>query len=409
MQSQGFVPGEVDASSDIAHRAHVILTSALYFPNVGGVENSLRHLALELRGLGYRPWILTSSGGMEPRQKRLLACSRVSGIPILRYRFSSIFPVRVFRAWRAARTLAERTDAKSAIARDHAGALAVAAAGLHGVYLVPGIVATQHRPAGFNVLRWLNHFASVSGQKLAFRIIDRVAVFSSFMRKSVSAAGGLENIETVRPGVDSGRFHPVRREVAFATRRELGIPEEARVAVSVGRMAALKRYDLLIDAIATLGSHWHLLLVGDGPHEGRLRRLAMERGASPRIHFVGRTLVPQRYLACADVFVLSSDHETFGQVLIEAMACGLPVAAFDPSIPEVNTATREIVPEEWLFMASRLDSSHLAGAIEDAVSIPLQRHEIAEWTTAHFSWRKLATDLLQLTGESGSRNVGGSP
>jgi len=403
------VPGEVDASINIARRAHVILTSALYFPHVGGVENSLRHLALELRSLGYRPWILTSSGGMKPGQKRLLACSRVAGIPVLRYRFSSIFPIRVFRAWRAARTLAKRTHAKSAIARDHAGALAISTAGFHGVYLVPGIVATQHRPAGFNVLRWLNHIASVSGQKLAFRIIDRVAVFSSYMRESVRAAGGPENIETVRPGVDSGRFHPIRREVAVATRRDLGVPEEARVAVSVGRMAALKRYDLLIDAIATLGSDWHLLLVGDGPHEDELRRLAMEKGATPRIHFVGRTLVPQRYLACADVFVLSSDHEAFGQVLIEAMACGLPVAAFDPSIPEVNTATREIVPEEWLFLASRLDSSDLAGAIEKAVLIPVKRDEIAEWTTAHFSWRTLATDLLEMTGESASRNVGGSP
>jgi 1,2-diacylglycerol 3-alpha-glucosyltransferase len=387
----------------------VVLTSALYFPNVGGVENSLRHLAVELRGLGYRPWVLTSSGGLGSRQEPPLTCTRIDGIPVLRYRFSSLFPIRLFRAWVAARTLTRRTGASRAIARDHAGSVAVAAAGLSGVYLVPGIVADQHRPSGFNVLRWLNHFASVLGQRVAFRTIDRVAVFSTFMESSVRASGGPEDIQMVRPGVDPSRFHPGSIQHAAAARGELGVPEQARVAISVGRLSAQKRFDLLVHSMASFSEDWHLVLVGDGPQEAMLQDLAVKLGIGDRVHFVGRTPEPERYLGCADVFVLSSDYEPFGQVIIEAMACGLPVAAFDPSIPEVNTATREIVPEEWLFLASRLDSSDLAGAIEDAVSIPVQRHEIAEWTTAHFSWRKLAMDLLQMTGESASRNVGGSP
>ena len=396
------MPRQADATKDLTVREHVVLTSALYFPNVGGVENSLRHLALELRSLGYRPWILTSSGGMEPGQKRLLACSRVDGIPVLRYRFSSLFPVRTFRAWRAARTLAKRTDAKSAIARDHAGAVAVAAAGLYGVYLVPGIVAAQHRPAGFNVLRWLNHFASVSGQKLAFRIIDRVAVFSSFMRSSVRAAGGPETLQMVRPGVDAARFHPVSDDGSAATRRELGIPEQACVAISVGRLSSQKRFDLLVRAMASLSDDWHLVLVGDGPHDAMLKGLAMDQGLDQRIHFVGRSPTPERYLGCGDVFVLSSDYEPFGQVLIEAMACGLPVAAFDPALREVNTATTEIVPQEWLALAPRLESPDLAREIEAAASLRGQRNEIAEWTTAHFSWRKLALDLLPVEEEPSS-------
>jgi len=386
----------------------VVLTSALYFPNVGGVENSLRHLALELRMLGYRPWILTSSGGLENRQEPLLVCTRIDGIPVLRYRFSPVFPIRVFRAWIAAVTLTRRTSATSAIARDHAGAVAVVAAGLSGVYVVPGIVAEQHRPSGFNVLRWLNHFASVAGQRIAFRMTDRVAVFSTFMRGSVRAAGGPEQVELVRPGVDPLRFHPVSSAVSEATRRELGIPKDARVAVSVGRMAALKRFDLLIEAVANLSENWHLILVGDGPHEAILKRIATEQGIGQRVHFIGRTPVPETYLRCGDVFVLSSDKEAFGQVLIEAMACGLPVAAFDPSIPQVNTATTEIVPEEWLALASRLEGSSLAGAIEKAATVGNERDEIAEWTTAHFSWRVLAEELLLLSElRSPMHQVGG--
>ena len=339
---------------------------------------------------------------METGQKRLLACTRVGGIPVLRYRFSSRFPIRAFRAWRAVRTLSKRTGARSAIARDHAGAVAIAAAGLHGVYLVPGIVATQHRPSGFNALRWLNHFASVSGQKLAFRIIDRVAVFSSFMRRSVRAAGGPATLQMVRPGVDASRFHPVSHDVSAATRRELGVTEQARVAVSVGRLSSQKRFDLLVTAMATLSDDWHLVLVGDGPHEAMLTGLASEQGVAHRIHFVGRTPTPERYLGCGDVFVLPSDYEPFGQVLIEAMACGLPVAAFDPALREVNTATTEIVPEEWLALAPRLESPDLARAIEAAASLRGERNEIAEWTTAHFSWRRLALDLLHLEEEPSS-------
>ena len=386
-------------------KGHVVLTSALYYPNVGGVENSLRHLAQELRGIGYRPWILTSSGGVVDRQRHMLRCLRIDGIPVLRYRYSPIFLVRVFRAWRAARTLARRTGAKSAIARDHAGALAVAAVGLQGVYLVPGIAAVQHSPTGPNVLRWLNHQVSVLSQRLAFHLIDRLAVFSAFMRQSVVLAGGPSDIQMVRPGVDPGRFRPMTRDAAGHTRDQLGIPAGARVAVSVGRFSVHKRFDLLVRAIAQMRVDWHLVLVGDGPKEAALKDLAEEVGAAGRIHFVGRTSEPERYLGCSDVFVLSSNHETFGQVLIEAMACGLPVAAFDPANPEVNTATAEIVPDGWLFLASQLEPTDLAEAIERATRVQDERDAIAIWTREQFSWRKLALDLQQLLQESAPRRA----
>ena len=359
--------------------------------------------------MGYRPWILTSSGGVADGQSQLLSCVRIDGIPVLRYRFSPIFPVRVFRACCAARTLARRTGATSAIARDHAGALAVAAVGLRGVYLVPGIAAVQHRPTGSNALRWLNHYASVLSQRLAFRMIDRVAVFSAFMGASVLRAGGPREIQMVRPGVDPARFRPSSSDAARRIRENLGIPWGARVAVSVGRLSDQKRFDLLVRAIATMGDEWHLILVGDGPREAALKNLAGEVGAAERMHFVGRSPAPERYLGCGDVFVLSSDYEPFGQVLVEAMACGLPVAAFDPTNPAVNTATAEIVPDRWLALAAQLEPADLAESVQRAGRVRDGRDEIAAWAREQFSWRRLALDLLQSPGESAPCTREGPP
>jgi len=127
-------------------------------------------------------------------------------------------------------------------------------------------------------------------------------------------------------GVDAEVFHPQRRRDWL--RQRLGLPPSTRVLVYAGRFAGEKNLPVLLEAFAHLGSPYHLLLIG-GEHEGH-------PGANV-------TMLPYRrdsielaeWVASADALVHAGTKETFGLVLLEAMACGRPVvAARAGAIPE---------------------------------------------------------------------------
>lgn len=101
--------------------------------------------------------------------------------------------------------------------------------------------------------------------------------------------------------------------------------------ISVGRLAKQKRPDLLLEAVRTLLDERpvELHLVGAGPLEAELRDQAHRLGIENKVHFHGFVHDPSRLVADADVFVLASDYEGFGNVLVEALATGIPVVATD--------------------------------------------------------------------------------
>lgn len=145
-------------------------------------------------------------------------------------------------------------------------------------------------------------------------------------RRDVMAMGANE-VEVWGRGVDAEVFSPARRS---ATLREAYGLTNAFTFVHVGRLAAEKGIDTILDAFAiasqSLPEHAiHLMIAGVGPCEARLRARA------PRyVTFLGylkrTTLLPGLY-ASSDAFVFSSLTETLGLVVLEAMACGLPVIA----------------------------------------------------------------------------------
>lgn len=120
--------------------------------------------------------------------------------------------------------------------------------------------------------------------------------------------------------------------VSGASRDELGVPRDAFVMVSVGRLVARKSAVQLVHALAACArADAHLLVVGDGPDTALLRSAAAAAGASARVHLLGRVSDARKYqaLAAADIFVSTSQHEGFGLVFLEAMAFGLPVVCYD--------------------------------------------------------------------------------
>jgi len=140
-------------------------------------------------------------------------------------------------------------------------------------------------------------------------------------------------IEVVPNGIDLDRFRfdPVQR---LRTRQRLGLPEGAYVVGGIGRLAAGKRFDVLIRALTQLPDDYWLLLVGGGTEENLLRRTAHECGVADRVLFTGeRPYVPDgspgpdlpSLTAAMDLLASPCPEEAFGLAVVEGLASGLPV------------------------------------------------------------------------------------
>jgi glycosyltransferase involved in cell wall biosynthesis len=100
--------------------------------------------------------------------------------------------------------------------------------------------------------------------------------------------------------------------------------------LTVGRLKPAKNYPLLLNAFARISDlNARLMILGEGPLRKQLERQVRELGIAERVIMPGSFPDPWPFYASADLFVLSSDYEGFGNVLIEAMAAGVPVVSTD--------------------------------------------------------------------------------
>lgn len=152
--------------------------------------------------------------------------------------------------------------------------------------------------------------------------------------------------------------------------------ERPKRIIAMGRLTRQKGFDLLLSAwsrIAARYPDWQLEIWGEGTEEQSLRRQAQHAGISSQVLLRGLTHTPDRELASAQIFILSSRWESFGNVIVEAMACATPVISFDcPSGPRTILShhhTGVLVPPE--------DIEELSAAIAALIDNPQQRQKLA--------------------------------
>jgi alpha-1,6-mannosyltransferase len=161
-------------------------------------------------------------------------------------------------------------------------------------------------------------------------------LYNRFERTLVPSAGlsallrtwGLENVETLELGVDTGIFFP-DAEGGTAARRRLGWPEGRQVLLYVGRLNPDKNVRRLLETFSLLHERFpgrfHLAVVGDGMLRGSLQRLAEETASVSWLPYCNGARELTDIYRAADLFVHPGVKETFGLVTLESQACGTPV------------------------------------------------------------------------------------
>ncbi len=178
--------------------------------------------------------------------------------------------------------------------------------------------------------------ALVGGLRAALQGASRVFAVSDSLRRVALGLGiAPDRVRVVGNGVDLARFQPMPRAEA---RRQLQLPADAKVLVTVGALVERKGFHRVIELLPALrAAHPGLtyLVVGGASPEGdisaQLRQQVQTLGLTEAVRFLG-PLAPEALrvpLSAADLFVLPTRNEGWANVLLEAMACGLPVVASD--------------------------------------------------------------------------------
>jgi glycosyltransferase involved in cell wall biosynthesis len=217
---------------------------------------------------------------------------------------------------------------------------------------------------------------------LTFKRSSQAIALSTEVARVLRTKGYKGPITYLPFGIDPKNFYPKSNRTTL--RRDLGLSEELVIGY-VGRLVEEKGVQVLLKAVAALEQradlpYWKLILVGAGDYQLELERMAKELKLEGRVKFLG-TMPHARvadYLNCLDLLVLPSLttprwKEQFGRIIIEALACGVPVVGSDSGeIPYLLKATGGglVTPEGGV--------SELCEALAQLLAQPALRYELAE-------------------------------
>jgi glycosyltransferase involved in cell wall biosynthesis len=207
-----------------------------------------------------------------------------------------------------------------------------------------------------------------------------------------------EHIRVIHNGVDTTRFAPATLPERAMIRGELGIAPADIAIMSVASLKPLKRIDALVKAAAALaksGLALRVIVVGDGPERARLEALASDLGIAAQVSFLGLRDDVDRVLKAGDVLVLASRTEAFPNVVLEAMATGLPVITTD-----VGSVREMVEPGASALIVPAGDDDALAGALKKLSSDAALRSKLGrrgrEIVDERFRFDKMCIEREQL-------------
>ena len=371
-------------------RLRVAMVTETYPPEINGVAMTIGRAVGALQARDHQVQLIRprqrADGAPLPAQEPLEQVLR-PGIPIPRYAGLNMgLPAKrlLLRLW----TL-RRPDVAHIATEGPLGWSAMAAARKLGIPVLAGFHTNFHSYSRHYGLGWLKK--PIHAYLRKFHNQARLTVVPTRALRDELTRQGYRNIEVLARGVDAELFSPVHRSEDL--RREWGVGPDDLVVIYVGRVAPEKNLPLLLRAFAAIARHRpdaRLVLVGDGPDAAALR------ASHPQfIHAGPRTgLDLSRHYASADLFLFPSLTETFGNVVLEAMASGLATLAYDYA-----AATEHLRHEDNGLVAPFGDE---AAFIALAERLAAQPGDIPKWaarareTALAISWEGIHDRLEQL-------------
>ncbi|WP_353814438.1 glycosyltransferase family 4 protein [Agromyces sp. SYSU T00266] len=306
---------------------------------------------------------------------------------------------------RARRFLAERPDAVSFTHNDVMTG---------DVYVNHGLLQAAMRARGNYAWRMVRnpvHLFTALRDRIRYRGRTHRAVVALTAQEAQllgDVYGRVRPPVTVIPnGVDTERFRPRDAAGRAAVRAELGIADDATVAIFIGHEFERKGLHLAIEALRTAAGVVLLVVGGSADMIRRARAQARRAGVVDRVVFAGERPDPVPLLGAADVLVLPSAYEANALVVLEALACGVPVVStrvgFAPDIV-VDGENGFLVAREVAPIAARLaEFDGLDPTIRDAWRARARR------TAEQHSWREVAARYLELARSIEAQKATGRP
>lgn len=362
----------------------IAIVTENFLPKLDGVTRTLAMTLEHLHRHGHRALVMGPTHAVRRYEGALVL--RAPGIPLPFYpEIRLLFPPRRFK--RALERF--RPDVVHVVDPMAMGAVGVSWARKLGV----PVLATYHT----NLAAYCAHygFAKLENPTWAYRrrlhnqcaltLCPSPSTASQLIRR------GFERVGVWPRGVDSVLFRPDRRSSDW--RRGVTGTEGGHIVLYVGRLSHEKNLSMLVDAFRVLGRRdTHFVLVGDGPARPDLQRQLTGQRVTFTGYLRGEELATA--YASADVFAFPSETETFGQVVFEAMASGLPVVA------RAAEGVCDLVTHgETGYLAPTNDPAQFAAAIELALDEDKRRRAMGARGRAiaeRNSWERVLVRLVEM-------------
>ncbi|MGM8885992.1 glycosyltransferase [Psychrobacter sp. 1U2] len=244
-----------------------------------------------------------------------------------------------------------------------------------------GILSAQYQPKG----KW--HDLGLRGSMaLSYRLSNEVVAVSKGVAKDIALLSSLplESIKVIYNPASKIELNNFQAKSPFAVNDGLAI-------IAVGRFKKVKNHALLIKAFALVREKVtaKLYIVGDGDLRGEYEALIGSLNLQQDVVLTGFVNDPSAYYIHADLFVLSSDYEGFGNVIVEAMDAGTPIVATD-----CESGPREILEEgKYGTLVPVGDVNALADAMLESLEQE-HDHEALKRHAATFSVAKISAQYL---------------
>jgi len=389
---------------------NICMITPTYFPVMGGTEDFIFNLSNRLARGGHRVTIVTPTTYQKPHDLTEFVEETTGEIPrseknveLVRFSFTNVkgcvFLTQGCNCF-AKIVSAHKRQRFDIIHQFHIIPLGAVAVSLKRILRLP-LVTTLMGLDSFSLNP--STFYRLSRPLVSF-VMNASDIVTSPSRDLALHAyddGCRKEIQVVPHVVDSDRFDPFRLEVsARALRARLGISPSERMILTVCRLVSMKKVETVVRAAPRVLGRYHnarFVVVGSGPEYGRLVSLARELHVAQHFVFAGRARtqdVPS-YYAAADLFVLPSTYETFGLVVLEAMAAGKPVIASN-----VGAIRELVIDRETGFLFPPGHADYLA----DLILRILEDEELAgrmgikglERSERYFNWEQAKTRYCEI-------------